>query len=362
MSVERAAAELEAAASAPVLQTGRFKSPVVIASIEVLERAGHYFVRTRSTDGAEGLAVTTERMAYLHLLLAQCVAPAFIGQDARNLDGLIERAYVYRSNYKLAGLALWCCVAWIELSLLDLLGKAAGAPVGELLGGVVRSEVPIYVASGRRETTPEQEVEGLQQAVAETGAKAVKFKLGGRMSQDADSLPGRSEALIRLARAGLGDDMAIHADANGSYSVPEAIRIGRLLEEIGAFFYEEPCPFDHLEETKSVADALAIPVAGGEQETSLRRFRWLIENDGVQVVQPDVQYNGGLIRTIRVARMAERAGVPTTLHISKASVSDLVQFAPRGPCRRPCIGPTQTSPSCRAPVRFAARFARRGAP
>ena len=89
-----------------------------------------------------------------------------------------------------------------------------------------------------------------------------------------------------------------------------------MLEDIGAVYFEEPCPFDHFEDTKRVADALTIPVAGGEQEYSLRRFRWAVENRGVDIVQPDLQYYGGLIRSTQVARMAAVAGMPTTVHIS----------------------------------------------
>lgn len=71
-----------------------------------------------------------------------------------------------------------------------------------------------------------------------------------------------------------------------------------------------------MEDTKRVADALTIPVAGGEQEYSQRRFRWAIANRGLDIVQPDLQYYGGLIGSTRVARMAAVAGMPTTVHIS----------------------------------------------
>ena len=80
-----------------------------------------------------------------------------------------------------------------------------------------------------------------------------------------------------------------------------------MLEEIHAVYFEEPCPFDHLEDTKRVADTLAIPVAGGEEESSDRRFRWMIANRGVDIVQPDLHYYGGMIRSTRVARMATLA-------------------------------------------------------
>ncbi len=136
------------------------------------------------------------------------------------------------------------------------------------------------------------------------------------MSKNKDSLPGRSEALIPLVRKTFGDAMTLYADSNSSYDVPNAIRIGRIMEEHDYGFFEEPCQFDHLWETKQVAEALNLPVAGGEQEFSMRRFQWMIANGAVDVVQPDLHYFGGYLRATRVARMAAAAGIPCTLHMS----------------------------------------------
>lgn len=308
--------ELEEAANSRVLHVQDITSSVIIQSIELLFNNGLYFLRTRSKDGSEGVAVASERAAYLYPLLKQLIIPYFIGKDARELETLLEGVYVHQSNYKLSGLALWCCISWVEASLLDMLGRITSKPIGDLLGGVIRNEIPVYVASGNRGTTPEEEIEVLQRKVAETGARAVKFKVGGRMSKNADSIEGRSDTLIYLTRATFGNDFTIHADGNGSYDPTVAIKYGKMLEEIGAFFYEEPCPFEHLEDTKEVADALRIPLAFGEQETSMRRFRWIIANDAAQVIQPDLQYNGGFIRNTRVARMAALKGIPVTPHIS----------------------------------------------
>jgi L-alanine-DL-glutamate epimerase-like enolase superfamily enzyme len=308
--------ELEKAAEKPVLQLDGLDSPLVIDSIELLRKNREYIVRIRSKDGAEGIAITNSRPDVLQPILNKLVIPYFIGKDARDLEEHLFEVYRYRSNYKLQGLALWCPVAWVEFALLDMMGRVSGKSIGQLLGGVVRHEVPFYIASGRRDSTPEEEVEYLAGLVAETGAKAVKYRLGGRMSRNADAMPGRSEKLIGLSRKRLGDEIDIHADANSSYDPPKAIELGRMLEDIGAVYFEEPCPFDHFEDTKKVADALTIPVAGGEQEYSQRRFRWAIYNRGVDIVQPDLQYYGGLIRSTRVARMAALAGMPTTVHIS----------------------------------------------
>jgi L-alanine-DL-glutamate epimerase-like enolase superfamily enzyme len=126
-----------------------------------------------------------------------------------------------------------------------------------------------------------------------------------------------------LVRKTFGDDMVIYADSNGSYSVQEAIRIGKLMEEQKFDFYEEPVPFDWYEETKLVADALNVPIAGGEQQPSLHQFRWLIANDAVQIVQPDMFYFGGMIRSMKVALMAHAVGKQCVPHISGSGLGYL---------------------------------------
>jgi len=309
--------DLDRAAAAPVLKRELFKAPIIIQSMRLLKKDREYLVHVRSKDGAEGVSLTNPpRAEYLDKIFKRLVAPFFIGKDARDLENLLWELYRWRDNYKLYGLAFWSPQAWAEFAILDMLGRIAGKPMGALLGEIVRNEVAFYVASGRRDTTPEQEVEYLRKLVEQSKAKALKFRIGGVMSRNQDASPGRSDRLIPLVRKAFGEQMAIHADSNSSYDPPEAIRYGRMLEEIKAVYFEEPCPFDHLEDTKIVADALTIPVAGGEQEYSDWRFRWMIANRGVDIVQPDLHYYGGMIRSIRVARMAELANMPTTVHIS----------------------------------------------
>jgi L-alanine-DL-glutamate epimerase-like enolase superfamily enzyme len=312
-----AAEALDRAAARPVLKRELFSSPVIIDSLRLLKRADDYLVHVRSRDGAEGVSfINPPRANYLAPVLKQLVLPFFRGKDARELDELLWGLYRWQDNYKMYGLALWSPQAWAEFAILDMLGRIAGQPMGALLGDIVRKEVAIYVASGRRDTTPEQELENLQKLVSQSGARALKFRIGGVMSRNADASPGRSDRLIPLVGKHFGGKVDIHADSNSSYDPPLAIKYGRMLEDIKAVYYEEPCPFDHLEDTKVVADALTIPVAGGEQEYSDWRFRWMILNRGVDIVQPDLHYYGGLIRSIRVARMAELASMPTTVHIS----------------------------------------------
>lgn len=303
--------------SRPILKIDDLTQAVVIKSMVLLRNGKHIMVRVRSNDGAEGIVVSNSHWMFdLYPIFNHRVAAFLIGKDARKIETLIEDILQPDITYKLQGLALWVCVAAAEMAILDMLGKITDKSIGKLFGGVRNNTINVYRASGRRGNTPEEEIEFLQLLLEETGGSAIKFRVGGQLSNNRDSLPGRSEALIPMVRKVFGDEMTIYADSNSSYDVPNAIRIGRLMEEQKFAFFEEPCRFDNLWETKQVADALDIPIAGGEQESSLIRFQWTIQNKGLDVVQPDLHYFGGLIRSYRVALMAEAAGIPCTPHMS----------------------------------------------
>lgn len=310
-------AELDRVAAGSLLDLDGIRDPVIIESMQLLRKDGEVLVRVRSTDGAEGvIAANSGWLGDTFPIFQNRVASFLVGKDARQIETLLEDLLRPQITYKLQGLALWVCVAAAEMALLELLGRISGKSIGQLFGGTRRQEISVYRASGRRGNSPEEEIDYLRQLVAETGATAIKFRVGGMLSDNRDSLPGRSEALIPMVRDAFGEQMTIYADSNSSYDAANAIRIGRMMEEHDYAFFEEPCRFDDLWETKRVADALAIPIAGGEQEFSLRRFRWTILNRGLDVVQPDLHYFGGFLRSTRVARMAAAAGMPCTPHMS----------------------------------------------
>lgn len=307
-----------------VLTLNTLETPLIIETMELLRRGSEFLVRVRTKNGLEAISVAnSKKMQETYPIFLRRIAPFFIGKDARSIELLLDELYRVNSNYKLQGLTFWVCVAAAEIAVLDLLGQASGLSIAELFGGTVRRDIAVYRASSNRGNRPEKELEYLQDLISKTGVEAVKFRLGGRMSNNGDSLPGRTETLIPLIRRELGDKIKLYADSNSSYDVANAIRIGRMMEENNYSFFEEPCPFDHLWETKQVADKLQIAVAGGEQEFSMRRFRWAIQHRGVDVVQPDLHYFGGFIRSTKVARMAALAGLPCTAHMSGAGLGYL---------------------------------------
>ncbi len=313
-------AKLDAALHQPVLKKNLFSSPVIIESLELLRSGSSFLCRVRSRDGAEGISVAHSTMEILYPIFVKNLQPFFLGKDARELDLILERVFIYGFNFRYNGISLGIPLATIEFAILDMLGRIANKPVGQLLGDIHNTEVGVYIATEWREKPVAESISLIKDLVSQYDARALKIKIGGLMFMTTDMYaqgpPNRTEEIIPLVRKTFGDDFALYADSNSFYTVPEAIRVGRLLEKYKFRYFEEPVMFDQLEDIKAVSDALAIPIANGEQDYSFYGFRWLLAHDGLDHFQPDNYYFGGLIRSIRVARMAAVFGKTLIPHMS----------------------------------------------
>lgn len=304
----------------PVLKKQLFPTPVIIETVELLRLGDGFLCRVRSRDGAEGISVAHSGMSTLYPIFLKNLRPFFLGKDARELDLILDKVYIYGFNFRYNGITLGLPLATIEFAILDMLGRMARKPVGQLIGEIHNPEVGVYTATEWREKPMEESIKLIQEAVAAYDVHALKIKVGGLMFMTTDMYaagpPGRTEKIIPLMRKTFGDKMALYADSNSFYTVDEAIRVGKLLEEYRFGYFEEPVMFDHIEEIKQVADALTLPVANGEQDNSFYGFRWLLANNGIDIVQPDNYYFGGLIRSMKVARMAAAFGKTIVPHMS----------------------------------------------
>lgn len=293
-----------------------------ITRIETLMAPKQAVVRVYTDNGLEGIGQTAMRNEDVTVsVLHKMVAPAFLGQNPWDLQVLIRKTL--KKHYKFSGTFLYRALCGVETAVWDLLGKATGQPVYRLFGGAIRTEIPMYASSLSRTITPEQEAQRMKDMVDKYGFRCIKIKIGGRMNQDTDEWPGRTEQIIPLMREALGDDIDISADANSAFSAHYAIKIGRLMEQYRYFHFEEPCPFDEIENTALVADALDIPIAGGEQDNSLHHIKRMIDRRVVDIIQPDVGYIGGPSRLRKVAEMADMAGIPCTPHCPNSTLLQL---------------------------------------
>jgi L-alanine-DL-glutamate epimerase-like enolase superfamily enzyme len=314
-------AKCNAAAALPVFKRELFPDPVVIDTIELLHYKKSWLCRVRSKDGAEGISISNaQQMETLYPIFVERIAPFFIGQDVRDLERLLELSMVFQSNYKATSLAVFVPLATLEFAILDMFGKMSKRPIGLLISDkIYNPKIAVYQANGERYITPEETIAHLKRDVAISKAKAIKFKLGGRMSH-AETPADRSTRLIPMVRETFGDSMVISADSNGSYGVDEAIRIGKIMQQYKYAFYEEPVPFDDYDGLQQVADALEIPIALGEQEPSTYNFRHVLAHNAVSIVQQDMFYFGGMVRCMKIARMAAALGKTCIPHISSTGL------------------------------------------
>lgn len=271
------------------------------------------FVRAYSTDGAIGTIPANPELKFLMPIFQELVIPFFKGRNALDIESLVDEIYRHASNYTFAGMPFWTCVAHAELAILDMLGKVAARSVADFFAPSLRQKIPIYLSTIDRSSQAEAYVANIQQAIEGTDIRAVKVQIGGQMSNNADCLPGRTEKLIPLLRKTLGDDFHLYVDANGSYDTQKAIEVGKLLQDNGVELFEEPCPWQDTVATKAVNEALALDIAGGKQNSSLYQFASMMNDKTLSVIQPDVHHLGGFIRTLRVAKMAEEAGLTLSL-------------------------------------------------
>ena len=292
-----------------------------LTSIETFTTKDVGFVRVTAEDGTQGWGqVSTYHSDITCEVLHRQVAPWTLGKDTTDLDDLLD--IVTEREHKFPGSYLRRAMAGLDTAIWDWRGKQQGKPVVELLGGTPGT-IRAYASSMKRDITPADEAARLKHLRDTQGFDAFKVRAGAEVGRNQDEWPGRTEEIIPTMRRELGPDVALLIDANSCYSPDRAIEVGHLLQDHGFSHFEEPCPYWELEQTKRVTDALLIDVTGGEQDCDLPTWKRMIDMRAVDIVQPDILYLGGICRTLRVARMAEAAGLPVTPHCANLSMVTL---------------------------------------
>lgn len=250
--------------------------------------------------------------------------PLLIGQDARQINRLWEEMYNgTRAHYALdrgrgfpvlgrRGLTI-SALSGVDMALWDLLGKSLEVPVVQLLGGACRAEMPAYASGGWAG------VDGIGEQLAgyvSKGFQGVKMRVG---VMDGDV--ATSAARVRAAREHLGPEVKIMADAHGTFSVPEAKRFCRLVEDCDLFWFEEPVNSDNRTGMAEVRASTTIPIAAGESEFTRFDIRDLIEARAMDVAQPDAAIIGGITESMRVSHLAHAHGLALAPHLWGSALS-----------------------------------------
>ena len=276
------------------------------------------FVRATSETGAQGWGqVSTYNADITCEIFHRQVVRHALGTDALDfadtLNLIGEREHKYPGSY------LRRAMTGLDTALLDLRGKLENKPVATLLGGSP-GKIRAYASSMKRDITPEDEAKRFLKLRDKFGFDAFKWRVGSECGRDKDEWPGRTEAVVLVVSRALGDGVAKLVDGNSCYSPKKAIEVGKLLEQEGISHFEEPCPYWEFEQTAEVTRALNIDVAGGEQDCEFTAWDAMIEKRAVDILQPDVMYLGGMLRTMEVCKRGDKAGFKITPHAANLSL------------------------------------------
>jgi len=292
-----------------------------IASIETFTNEFLCFVRVQTVDGSSGWGQVAPYNADITAqVVHRQVAPHALGRSALDIDYFVD--IIPEREHKFPGSYLRRAIGGLDTALWDLRGRLEGKPVCALIGGTP-GRLRAYASSMKRDIKPAAEAERLKRLRDRQGFDAFKFRIGAECGRNVDEWPGRTEEIVPTMRRAMDDGVALLVDANSGFSPERAIDVGHMLEDNGISHFEEPCPYWEYEQTKQVADALDIDVAGGEQDCSPVDWRRMVAGRVVDIIQPDVCYLGGLTTTLRVAKLAQEAGLPCTPHSANLSMVTL---------------------------------------
>ncbi len=233
--------------------------------------------------------------------------PIIVGEDPFNIEKIWQKMLVSTMGNGMTGTPGSGAMNAIDMALWDIKGKALNTPVWNLLGGKVRDRIRAYGHAKTPERALELKAQGL-----------TAIKTGG-VHRVADQ--------VEDIRNAVGDEIDIMVDAHGPpwHNTKDAIIVGKSLEQFNLLFYEDPVPPDNMDALRRVQDNVNIPIAAGERHSHIWGVRRLIEEEIVDVIQPDTGRIGGISQMMKIAAMAEAHYISVAPH--SGSLGPIAEYA-----------------------------------
>ncbi len=325
-----AAAEQQKQIRITALETDLLKRPPGTPIYDAIHKlsvdSGSVVLRLRTDAGITGWADVSFGMIaggpkVVQTILEAEVKPAILGQDPafpRRIRADLWKALEYNG----VGGVVQFAIAAVDIAVWDILGKHAGMPVYKMLGAF-RDRLPVYSMCGWY-YDDDADLSRFQRSIAqamEQGYRAVKIKVGrGDLDDDVRR--------IRLAFDTVGKGRRVMVDANQVFNRNDALRRGRVYQELGCFWYEEPLPPQEMEGYAELARELDIRIATGENLATKYAFADLIARRGADVVQPDNRRAGGVTEWMEIAAVADAYGLELASHGGSATNLNMLLAMP----------------------------------
>jgi L-rhamnonate dehydratase len=273
--------------------------------------ACHVEVETDAGITGHGLAAIT-RETVIAEIVNRVIAPAIKGDDPLANELIWDKLYWTLMPRGQTGFAAQA-VSAVDIALWDIKGKALGQPVWRLLGGA-RARVPLYATFGFNFFTREQLAAAAKLWVSQ-GYRRLKMVVGHEALRRRETRPlseviREDAARVRAVREAVGPDVELYIDANCSLDLYHATRLAEMVKPYGISFFEEPITQNDVPQMAQLRKATGMPLACGQNEGLIFRFRDLLMHDAVDYVQPNVVSSGGFTQCLKIAGLAAAFNVP----------------------------------------------------
>ena len=282
-------------------------------------RRSAHLVEVRTDDGLTGwgecfgpgnVAIANKA------IVEKVIAPMLLGRDPLDREVIWHTVYNLLRDHGQKGMPLQA-LSGVDIALWDLAGKIAGQPVCKLMGGRFRDRVPVYgygmMLKRENLACHLSRFKDEARAIRDAGFKAAKMKVGLGARDDIK--------LAEAVRQGIGDEFDFMVDANHCYTVDDALVVGRALDELNAFWFEEPvAPEDH-DGYRLLRSRLSTRIAGGEAEFTRWGWRHLLEGNCLDIAQPEVCALGGISEYMKVMALAHTHFTQVVNHVWGSAIA-----------------------------------------
>ncbi|MBM3213159.1 mandelate racemase/muconate lactonizing enzyme family protein [Candidatus Poribacteria bacterium] len=318
-----------------MLQGGIKKLKITKVEAHVLY-SSYIIVRIETDVGIVGYGEASPMGASVVANTVRHLGRMLIDKDPFNIEALWM--LMFTNGHKLGPMGTQLeAMAGIDIALYDIKGKALNTPIYNLLGGAYRLKVPVYASSMRRDMKPEEEAERVEMFY-EQGY--TWYKQHSAVPWGYDNQRDQTVEVVKAIRKRLGNKMTLLVDVNNAYTVHHALNIGRQLEELDVFHFEEPIPAYDYDGYNRLQATLDIPIAAGEQEYTRWQFRDLINIAQVDIIQPDVIKSGGFTEMMKIAALSQTFNKPITVHNTQPTIGTAAHLHFWAACQN-CLYPQE---------------------
>ena len=254
-------------------------------------------------------------------IVEKVIQPLIIGEDPINKEYIWHKVYNLLRDSGQKGMPIQA-LSGIDIALWDILAKKAKLPLYQLLGGKTNNKIPVY---GYGMMLQKKSVEELCELfkkeanqIKEKNFKAMKMKVGLGPKEDLK--------LVSAVREAIGDDFKLMVDANHAYNKNDALYVGRGLDEMEIYWFEEPVAPEDYDGYKELKEKLKTNIAGGEAEFTKYGWNQLIKNNCIDIAQPEVCGLGGITEYLKVSALAQSNFIPIVNHVWGSALSVAVNL------------------------------------